>query len=350
MRRRPALALAATIVVVGMALAVASCGGEDDDEGSGTPVSFSQVEAVFESNGCQGCHPGVNSSLDLTNGKAYDDLVGIRALEDPDLYRVVAGDPENSFLYLKVGGAPVIADIPAVGSRMPPGAPPMAAEDIAIIRDWIAQGAKRDDGTTGGPQVTTPGTPPPSVEGSASSTEQKGTGTITGIVINQERKPIAGAFVTLLLQGATLQGGEEHYRVAVTDSTGKYTLADAPEGRFLLKAYAPKSIYVSRIVALDEGETETVNFGLPTRIVPNPTISKPAVSGTSLSMTVAGSNLDGNYTLAVNPKAGITVELHNADNAPGRWSATSPSALPGPWVFLGVDEQCNVSDFLTVEG
>lgn len=67
-------------------------------------------------------------------------------------------------------------------------------------------------------------------------------------------------------------------------------------------------------------------------------------------MTVAGSNLDGNYTLAVNPKAGITVELHNAGNAEGRWSATSPSALPGPWVFLSVDEQCNVSNFLTVAG
>jgi hypothetical protein len=350
MRCRPALALAATVVGIAMAFVVVACGGENDDEGSGPPVSFSQVLSVFESNGCQGCHPGVNSSLDLRDEKAYDDLVGIKALEDPDLYRVIAGDPENSFLYLKVGGAPVIADIPAVGSRMPPGAPPISAEDMKIIHDWIAQGAKRDDGTIGGPQVTTPGTPPPSVEGTASSTEQKGNGTITGTVIDQARDPIAGAFVTLLLQGSTLQGGEEHYRVATTDSTGKYTLSDAPQGRFLLKAYAPKSIYVSRIVALDEGETETVNFGLPTRIVPNPTISNPAVSGKNLSMTVAGSNLDGNYTLAVNPQAGITVELHNADNAPGRWSATSPTALPGPWVFLGVDEQCNVSDFLTVEG
>lgn len=350
MKCRPALALSVMLVGVGLALLVASCGGKGDDEGSGTPVSFSQVTSVFQSNGCQGCHPGVNSALDLQDGKAYDDLVGIRALEDPDLYRVVAGDPDNSFLYLKVGGNPVIADIPGVGSRMPPRAPPISAGDMKIIHDWIAQGAKRNDGTTGGPQVTTPGTPPPSVEGTASSTEQKGTGTITGIVIDQARKPIAGAFVTLLLQGATLQGGEEHYRVAQTDATGKYTLADAPEGRFLLKAYAPKSIYVSRIVALGPGETQTANFGLPTRIVPNPSISKPAVSGTRLSMTVTGSNLDGNYTLAVNPKAGITVELHNAGNAPGRWSASSLSALPGPWVFLGVDEQCNVSDFLTVEG
>jgi Carboxypeptidase regulatory-like domain len=351
MTRRPALSLVAAVIgVAGMGLLVASCGGTSDDEGSGKPVSFSQVQGVFQSNGCQGCHPGVNSSLDLQDDTAYDDLVGIKALEDPDLYRVVAGDPGNSFLYLKIGGDPVIADIPGVGSRMPPGAPPLSAEDMKIIHDWIAQGAKRDDGTTGGPQVTTPGTPPPSVEGSAAAKQQKGSGTITGTVIDQARKPIAGAFVTLLLQGATLEGGEEHYRVAETDASGTYTLSDAPAGRFLLKAYAPESIYVSRIVALGQGEAATVNFGLPTRNVPNPTISSPSVSGTSLALDVAGSNLDGNYTLAVNPKAGITVELHNADNAPGRWTATSASALPSPWVFLAVDKQCNVSDFLTVEG
>ena len=150
--------------------------------------------------------------------------------------------------------------------------------------------------------------------------------------------------------GTRYQGFADVTSIVDSAGNGTYTLANAPEGRFLLKAYAPKSIYVSRIVALGPGETQTVNFGLPTRIVPNPTISRPSVSGTRLSMTVTGSNIDGNYTLAVNPKAGITVELHNAGNAPGRWSASSLTVLPGPWVFLGVDEQCNVSDFLTVEG
>lgn len=348
MKRRPTLALVA-VVSAGVAVLV-SCGGNGDDVGSGAPVAYAQVQSVFENNGCTSCHPGVNPSLNLLAGKSYDDLVGVEALEDPELYRVVAGDPDNSFLYLKIGGNPVLADIPAVGSRMPPQSPPISAEDMRIIHDWIAQGAKGPDGKTGGPEVVTPGTPPASVEGTASSTTQKGTGTITGTVIGQDRKAIAGAFVTLLLQGASLQGGEEHYRVAQTDSSGTYTLGEAPPGRFLLKAYAPSSIYVSRIVALEDGETQTVDFGLPNRVVPNPKIAKPAVNGRALSATVTGSNLDGNYTLAVNPRAGITVELHNTDNAPGRWSATSPSALPGPWVFLAVDEQCNVSEFITVAG
>lgn len=349
MRRRPALALAAALIGLGLALLVSACGGSDKER-TGAPVAYSQVQSVFTKNGCTGCHPGVNPSLNLQAGKSYDDLVGIQALEDPDLYRVVAGDPDNSFLYLKIGGNPVIADIPAVGARMPPASPPIAEDDMRLIHDWIAQGAKGPDGTTGGPQVTTPGTPPKSIEGSTSSTTSKGTGTIAGTVIGQDRKPIAGALVTLLLQGSSQQGGEEHYRVAQTNAQGAYSLGEAPSGRFLLKAYAPNSIYVTRIVALEDGETQTVNFGLPSRVVPNPNIAKPAVAGRKLSVTVTGSNLDGNYTLAVNPQAGVTVELHNQGNAPGRWTATSPSALPGTWVFLAVDVQCNVSRFLTVTG
>lgn len=345
MRRRPALLVLAACVGIGLAMLVAACGGKSK-EGSGAQVSYAQVQSVFQRNGCTACHPGVNPSLNLLAGKSYADLVGIRALDDPDLYRVVAGDPDNSFLYLKVGGDPVIADIPGVGRRMPPQAPPIPDADKRLIHDWIAQGAKGPDGKTGGPQVTTPGTPPPNVDGTVASTEKTGSGVISGTVIDQSRKPIAGAFVTLLLQGAAQPGGEEHYRVAQTDAKGAYTLSDAPPGRFLLKAYAPNTIYVSRIVALEDGGTATANFGLPTRVVQNPSIAKPTVDGRRLSMTVKGSNLDGNYTLAVNPKAGITVELHNTDNAPGRWSATSPTALPGPWIFLAVDEQCNVSGFL----
>ena len=84
--------------------------------------------------------------------------------------------------------------------------------------------------------------------------------------------------------------------------------------------------------------------------MPNPQIAKPAVAGRNLSLTVTGSNIDGNYVLAVNPAAGVSVELHNAANAPGRWTAVAPTALPGPWVFLAVDQQCNVSEFLTVAG
>jgi hypothetical protein len=312
-------------------------------------VSYEQVQGVFAEYGCTACHPGVNPSLDLTESNSYDQLVGIRALEDPTLYRVVAGDPERSFLYLKVGGAPPLADIPAIGTRMPPRAPPIDPEDMDLIRRWILQGAKGPDGRTGGPQVPTPGTPPSDLD-LAEATETEGSATIAGSVVDQGFEPIEGALVTMLLKGGGQEGGEEHYRVAVTDADGRFTLANAPTGQYLLKAYGPETIYVSRIVALEDGERQEVRFGLPDRVVRNPAISSPRVDGTSLSMTVEGSDLDGNYTLAVNPEAGLVFELHNAGNAPGTWSATIERELKGPWIFMAVDEACNVSEFLTVEG
>jgi len=330
-----------------LALVLAGCGGDGEPEVR--EVAYSEVQSVFDKYGCVGCHPGVNASLDLRPEVSYDNLVGVEALLDPTLYRVVAGDPSTSFLYLKVGGEPVAADIPGIGTRMPPRAPPIAEEDLATIRDWILGGAKNEDGQTGGPEVATPGTPPPPVGDTAFATEQTGTGTIAGSVVDQRREPIEGALVTMLLVGADLEGGEEHYRVATTDASGRFTLADAPSGRFLLKAYGPNTIYVSRIVALDDGESVEVQFGLPDRRIPNPTISNPAVTGLELAMNVQGNDLDGNYTLAVNPGAGLVFELHNVDNAPGRWSTTIERELPGPWLFLAVDENCNVSEFLTLD-
>jgi hypothetical protein len=333
--------------VVAVPSVAAACGGEGEGEDLGEPVAYTEVQAVFGKYGCTGCHPGVNSSLDLREGRSYDDLVGVRALEDPELVRVVAGDPSSSFLYLKLGGDAPVADIPAIGTRMPPRSPPVDAADLELVRRWIAQGAKDENGETPGPRVATPGTPPGDLDVPA-ATARRGTGTIEGSVVGEDRRPLEGALVTLLLKGADLEGGEEHYRVAVTDADGTFTLSDAPAGAYLLKAYAPETIYVSRIVALDEGETQTISFGLPDRNIQNPSVAAARVEGRRLSMEVSGEDLDGNYTLAVNPEAGLVFELHNAGNAPGRWRATIDRDLEGPWIFMAVDENCNVSGFLTV--
>lgn len=338
--------LVTLLAVAALSTTSVGCGGDGADD-TGAPVSYGEVQAVFEKYGCTSCHPGVNPSLDLTEPNSYDQLVGVQALEDPTLYRVVAGDPGRSFLFLKLGGDPPIADIPAIGTRMPPRAPPIDPEDLDLIRRWILQGAKDEQGRTGGPQVATPGTPPGGLDRPPAS-QTKGSATIEGSVVDQRFEPIDGALVTMLLSGDGQEGGEEHYRVAVTDAGGRFTLAGAPTGQFLLKAYGPDTIYVSRIVALEDGERQQVRFGLPNRVVDNPAIANPRVDGTSLSLTVEGTDLDGNYTLAVNPNAGLVFELHNAGNAPGTWSATIERPLTGPWIFMAVDETCNVSEFLTV--
>lgn len=353
--RRPAAVVGSFVAAM---LLIAACGGGSDGDGAtapdlGAPVAYGQVQAVFEKYSCTACHPIVNPALDLSGGASYDQLVGVQALEDPTLYRVVAGDPERSFLYLKVGGDAPVGDIPAVGTRMPPRAPPIDQADMDLIRRWILQGAKGPDGTTGGPTVPSPGNPPANLDVPV-ATSTEGTATIRGSVVGQDRAPIEGALVTLLLKGPDLPGGEEHYRVAVTDAEGRFELASAPSGRFLLKAYGPNTIYVSRIVALEGGETQQIQFGLPDRVVQNPQISQPEVettaTGTRLSMNVQGLDLDPNYTIAANPGAGLVFELANAGNQPGIWSAEIDRQLQGPWIFMAVDKSCNVSEFLTVPG
>jgi hypothetical protein len=344
----------ASVALVGAAIALtAACGGSGERSSSSRPVRFAQVQAVFVKYRCAACHPLANPSLDLRPRHAYGSLVGVRALEDPRLVRVIAGDPARSFLYQKIAGDPRLGDIPAIGARMPPAAPRMAQADIDLVAAWIRQGAKNGQGRTAGPTVPTPGAAGGSPVGSEPS-GPTGDATIEGVVEDQQHRPLAGAIVTLLLRGQNQPGGEEHYRVAAADAHGRYRLAHAPVGQYLLKAYAPKRIYVSRIVALDEHQTARIDFGLPDRVIPNPVVARPrvvrAASGMVLSMTVTGSSLDPNYTLAVNPDAGLVFELHRPDGGPGRWTRRIARSLPGRWMFLAVDHQCNISNLVTVPG
>lgn len=338
-----ALCLAATAVSAG----IAGCGGGQE------PVAFAQVQDVFAEYSCASCHPGVNRSLDLRPGKAYAQIVGVEAVEDPRLVRIVAGDPDRSFLFQKIAGDPALGDIPAIGSRMPQGAARMDEADIELVRRWIEQGAKNDAGKTVGPTVPTPGAPAASPVGEP-ATGASGDATIVGTVQDERHRTLSNALVTLLLKGESQDRGEEHYRVAVTDAAGRYELRNAPTGQYLLKAYAPRSIYVSRVVALKAGERATIDFGLPSRVVPNPTVSAPKVkrtsTGVSVSMQVRGVSLDPNYTLAVHQGSGRVFELRRPGDGPGLWSRKLDERLPGRWIFLAVDHQCNISNFVTATG
>jgi Carboxypeptidase regulatory-like domain len=336
----PAVAIPALVAVI-----IAGRGGSKP---AARRVTYAQVQAVFDQN-CTSCHPAVNPSLDLTPVNSYASLINQRALEDPNYLRVVVGDPARSFLYLKVAGFGPQA---RVGGRMPLRRPPLPAAQVAIIRQWILQGARGPGGKLPPPAVATPGSEPPLLKVPAATTPT-GTGAIRGTVRDQEHRPIAGALVTLLLRGPAQPGGEEHYRVAVTDARGRYALANAPAGRFELKAYAPKRIYVSHFVGLAPAGTATIDFGLPNRALQTPTVSharvQPAPGGAErLSMTVQGPNLDPNYTLAVNPRSGRVFELHSPGARPGTWSRTIPHPLSGKWIFLAVDRLCSVSAYITV--
>lgn len=87
---------------------------------------------------CATCHAGANAPLGLRLENAqtsYDNLVDVLSTESPPLDRVEPGDPDNSYLIHKLEGTQT------VGNQMPNGQPPLDPETIAVIRQWISDGA-----------------------------------------------------------------------------------------------------------------------------------------------------------------------------------------------------------------
>lgn len=113
---------------------------EDSPTGSSGPTLAEVQERVF-SPSCVVCHSGnaPAEGLDLSAGAAYDDLVNVSSSQVPDLARVAPGDPENSYLYIKITGDDRMAD---GTSRMPMGGA-LSDDEIALVRDWIEAGAPR---------------------------------------------------------------------------------------------------------------------------------------------------------------------------------------------------------------
>lgn len=87
------------------------------------------------------CHGGSapQEGLNLSERTSYTSIVGKPSREEPRLLLVTPGDPANSYLLLKVQGAPGI-----VGARMPLTGRLLSPDQIEAIRDWIAAGAPND--------------------------------------------------------------------------------------------------------------------------------------------------------------------------------------------------------------
>ncbi len=104
---------------------------------------FAPVQQIF-TGGCafSGCHAGVNPAegQNLSDGAAYANIVCVPSNQVSRLFRIQAGNPDSSYLVLKVEG-----NSGAVGgnaSRMPlGGGPPLSQADVDAIRAWVAAGA-----------------------------------------------------------------------------------------------------------------------------------------------------------------------------------------------------------------
>jgi hypothetical protein len=109
--------------------------------GEGPPPGdddFTVIQNTIFTPVCTVCHSGAQApqGLRLDEGNSYAMLVDVPSVEVPGLPRVAPGEPDNSYLVQKIEGRA------AVGGQMPLGGPSLDAEQVNLIRQWIAAGAQ----------------------------------------------------------------------------------------------------------------------------------------------------------------------------------------------------------------
>lgn len=140
------------LAVFAALLSLAACSGETSGNGeasTGTASGSAAAESFYRAeivpilaSNCSTCHlTGQEAgNIALIPDKAIESLVGVKAVGAPSMIRVVAGDPDKSYLVMKLEGTHMQNG--GAGARMPFGAPPLSADNVAKIRQWIKDGAK----------------------------------------------------------------------------------------------------------------------------------------------------------------------------------------------------------------
>jgi mono/diheme cytochrome c family protein len=100
-----------------------------------------KVAPLFRSK-CAICHLSGSEAgnIQMTPDQAIAAIVGIPSNEAPEYKRVEPGDPDASYLVMKIEGTHI--EKGGSGAQMPFGAPPLAPQEIADIRQWIKEGAR----------------------------------------------------------------------------------------------------------------------------------------------------------------------------------------------------------------
>jgi hypothetical protein len=108
-----------------------------------TPDFESIQDLVFDAF-CISCHIGASAPLGLRldDTNSYALLVGVASVQQPSLLRVDPGNPNDSYLIRKLEGTA------GTGGQMPLGQSPLPTADIAVIRQWITDGALPPAGQT----------------------------------------------------------------------------------------------------------------------------------------------------------------------------------------------------------
>jgi hypothetical protein len=128
-------------------LAVTGCGDDaTTSPGDTLQPKLSSIQTKIFTPKCavSGCHVGAGAPLGLdfsTTGTSFANLVGVASQEVPVLGRVTAGNPDSSYIVIKLEGGARIAPGTA---RMPLNGTALSADEIAAVRQWIQNGAQNN--------------------------------------------------------------------------------------------------------------------------------------------------------------------------------------------------------------
>lgn len=99
------------------------------------PLGARMRDMLHDCSGAEACHSLGTGGMTITFGSEFAQMVGVRSTERPELFRVAAGDPATSYLYLKLLGDGGIdgAPMPSGGDRDP--------RRSVLAWQWIEAGA-----------------------------------------------------------------------------------------------------------------------------------------------------------------------------------------------------------------
>ncbi len=131
------IATVVSVLVLAVALGVALPSRSQE---AARPSYAADIEPIFVKR-CLGCHDAerAKAGLVLEEGTGYERLVNVPSLQAPDLLRVRPGDPEASYLWLK------LTHRPREGKGMPRtlfGSKKLPRRELELVRAWIRAGAQ----------------------------------------------------------------------------------------------------------------------------------------------------------------------------------------------------------------
>ncbi len=130
----------AGVLIIGLGLLVFVSSSPSTYAQNRRSPTLAQVQAVFDRT-CVRCHSGHTPprGLNLSPGHAGQ-IIGSPSTGLPTMMLVEPGDPDRSYLFLKITDQHLQAG--GSGRRCPIGQPPLPQNELDLIRRWIESGAR----------------------------------------------------------------------------------------------------------------------------------------------------------------------------------------------------------------